>query len=214
MVIVTYMGDTISYSKKRYDEILENFPGLYSDIAVHPQLSYLKSGIVRSYFDDQGKYKTIAFASWAGEDEYYILYSHFLKEKNGHSELDTMRKKLIQLYDNINDLHSMVNNGGEFYIHRRKKIPAFVEYSLSQHLSGANKYSKEYSIASQKDIFLKSLRQFVVDEAGVNKELYNKEQTNKRMRELMTRVDQIGSLITDYFYLKQAQSFIQTNYED
>ncbi|HWK03545.1 MAG TPA: hypothetical protein VNS58_07930 [Puia sp.] len=47
-------GEKIKYSKKDFNEIVDNFPTLYDSFPEHPDLSYVRSGIFREFIDSRG----------------------------------------------------------------------------------------------------------------------------------------------------------------
>lgn len=153
----------------------------------------------------------ISFGSEQGQDSYYILYAYFLQRKDTDQDMKNRRTVLTSLYRKLNELFGRLTGGGTFFGHMYNRIPAYVEYSL--HLYGSNKefYTKEYAINRQKQLFINMLRQFITDELGVNYE-HSPEDKEETRKILVTVVNDIESLITDFFFLSQAQEFRHANY--
>jgi hypothetical protein len=111
----------------------------------------------------------------AGQDEYYVLYAHFLKQRNGIDEFAERRKKLIAIYKNINSLFQHFEHGGTYFGHQSLRTLGYAEYSVYLYKHFEDYFSKAYGIAKQKDIYIKSLRQLIDDESSVDFEILGKE---------------------------------------
>lgn len=96
IVIVSENYDSLVYTREEFDDIVEHFPILYTDIPQNPHISYYRSGMFKEIVDKNGKEKTISFVSETGQDTYFILYAYFLKKKNTNKDLIIRRNTLIK----------------------------------------------------------------------------------------------------------------------
>jgi hypothetical protein len=193
-------GDTLKYSKEEFNNIVDTHPELFRPDLEDPDPTYYYSA------DKKG------FNSETGQDEYYVLYAHFLKQSNGINEFAERRKKLIAIYKNINSLFQRFEHGGTYFGHQSSRILGYAEYSVYLYAHFQRYFYKAYGITKQKDIYIKSLRQLIDDESGVDFEILEKEKV-KRNKELNETVDKIDQAITDNFYLKRAQKFQYEHYQ-
>jgi hypothetical protein len=176
-------GDTNTYSKEEYNHIVDNHPEFFENEILHPDLAYTCA-------DKEG------FNSEAGQDGYYVLYAYFLKQKNGISKYAERRKKLISIYQNINQLFQQLQGGGTYFGHQSWRIMGYAEYAVSIYKRNEQSISKAHDISEQKELYIKSLRLL----AGRDKDRNN-------------IVNKISEAITDVFYLQRAQEFQYSNYE-
>lgn len=140
-----------------------------------------------------------------------MLYSWFLKSKNGVEKFKERREKLIQLYSAINSFSSYLESSGTYYGHMQKRILAYAEYSVYLFSGYKEYFIKSYDISKQREIFIKSLRQQIFDESSINLDFQGEKKIERDM-ELNRIVDSIEKFISDYFYLKQAQEFLYRYY--
>jgi len=189
------------YSRADLKRIVEKNPELNDDRSLPPDICWGESLKISSDYDCE-----------ACGDDYYVLYAYFLREKNGEATYRQQRKTLIELYRDINCLFGRLNGGGTYYGHQYARILGYAEYSISVYIY-QNEYAavKSYHIAKQKELYLKSLLQFIDDEVNNNPELSPVEKA-KRMEELVKKTNDIGRLITTRFYLEMAQEFQYSHY--
>jgi hypothetical protein len=201
LIITTETADTLKYSKDEFNEIVEKFPELLNiEYVQNPDLIYYCNG-----YRDQ-------FSSEAGQDEYYILYACFLKQKNGIEKYAAQRKKLIDIYTNINSLFAHFQYGGTYFGHQRSRILGYAEFSVHLFIEYEKNISKTYDITKEKALYINSLRQMIKDEISIDSYTSRKEKP-QRSNELNRIVDNIDKLITGRFYLKQAQAFQYDKYQ-
>lgn len=189
------------YSKGDLKRILKKDPDLNDDRSNPPDICWGESLKISSDYDCE-----------ACLDDYYVLYAYFLREKNGEAKYRQQRKTLIELYRNINYLFGRLNGGGTYYGHQYARILGYAEYSISVYVY-QNEYGavKSYNITKQKELYLKSLIQYIDDEVNNNLELSAQEKARK-IAELVRKANDIGRLITSHFYLEMAQEFHYSNY--
>jgi len=183
IVIPLEPGDTCVYTKEEFNHIVDTHPEFFEDEMVHPDLAY-------NCADKEG------FNSEAGQDGYYVLYAYFLKQKNGIGKYAERRKKLITIYENINEIFANIQHGGTYFGHQSWRIRGYAEYAVSIYKYNEKSIDRPYDISEEKGLYIKSLRLL----AGHDKE------RNKF-------VNKINAAITDVFYLQRAQEFQYSNYE-
>lgn len=140
------------------------------------------------------------------------MYAYYLKQKNGEAKFIKEREILTQLYKAINSLYWRLNYGGTYFGHQYIRLNASVEYSIYQLKSDKEYYEKKYNFKKQKDLYIKTLRQYILDEESQNVDYQedlrnNKKRANERFKELHKKIDILEKLITNYFYLNQVQNF-------
>jgi hypothetical protein len=210
-------NESLSLSKNELNKIEKLFPLFKSEFISNPNEAYSASGEWKDYINQNGKKEHYSFGSEAGQDKFCLIYTYYLKQKNGEQKFKTERQNLIKLYKAINELYGELNYGGTFYSHQNKRLNAFAEYSVYILKINGEYYNKKYDFRNQKNIYLKSLIQYVTDEESQN--VYNqmdlvenKPKALERAKELERKIDILQKLITNYFYLNQVQEF-ENNYK-
>jgi len=203
--------DSLIFSRNELNKIEKLFPVLKAEFPSTPEET-CSIKLWENYIDQNGKEESITFGSEAGEDQFCLLYTYYLKQKNGEEKFKNEREILTQLYRAINGLYWRLNYGGTYFGHQYIRLNASVEYSIYQLKSGKEYYEKKYNFKKQKDLYIKTLRQYVSDEESQN--VYyqedvgnNKKRANERFKELHEKIDILEKLITNYFYLNQVQKF-------
>lgn len=199
LLIATETDDTLKYGKDEFNHIVDNHPELFSEYSQDPDQSYYCNA-----------YK-IDFESEVGQDTYYVLYAYLLKHKNGVDN-SVMRKKLIEIYTNINSLFQRFQYGGTYFGHQYSRILAYAEYSVYLYSQNKDNIEKNYDITKQKGLYIQSLRQLIEDESKIDNESLGQEKI-ERTKELNKIVDDLNKLITDIFYLRRTQEFHYRHYE-
>jgi hypothetical protein len=200
LLITTETGDTLKYTKDEFNKIVDNQSELLNDIPLDPDLAY---------YCNAGSGD---FGSEVGQDDYYVLYAYFLKQKNGIEKNAELRKKLIDIYSNINSLFQHFQYGGTFFGHQQQRVLGYAEYSVYVYLQIKDDIEKTYDIKKQKNLYISSIRQLIEDEIKIDSNTLGKEKI-KRSKELNAIVDNLDKLITDNFYLKRAQEFHYEHYD-
>lgn len=200
MLITSEIGNTLTYSKASFNAIVDNHPELYRDNVQDPDPTYYCAASKKE------------FNSEAGQDEYYMLYAYFLKQKNGVNKYVDRRKKLIKIYTDINSLYQRLEHGGTYFGHQGARILGYAEFSIYLYKSYENKLLKTYDISKQKRLYIQSLRQLIDDELQIDGETLEQAKTQSKQA-LNATVDNIEKAITDNFYLRQAQRFQYEHYQ-
>jgi len=193
-------GDSITYSKEEFNQLIDEHPELINDQPSDPDLLYYTVG------DSQ------QFGSELGKDEYYILYAYFLRQKNAEEKYIELRNTMTGIYSNINSLFAYFKHGGTYFGHQNSRIQGYVEYAVYRHSQYPAGYEKTYDISKQKQLYINSLRQLVTDEISIDLET-PKQEKPERTKELNKIVGNIDKLITNNFYLRNAQAFQYDHYQ-
>src|SRR4029079_15576325 len=99
----------------------------------NPDISYAQSGYFKDILETDDDKFHLTFGSEAGQDEYYILYSYFLKLTNVGQNLELRRQKLFQIYQDLNQIFGLLNNGGTFFGHQYRRLNGYCEYGVYQY---------------------------------------------------------------------------------
>lgn len=200
ILITTEIGDTLKYTKTDFNNIVNKHSEFFEEYPINPD---------QAYFNGNDKEE---FGSEWGQDNYYILYAYFLKQKNGAEKYSKERQILIDIYSNINSLFQHFQYGGIYFGHQYSRILGYAEYSIYLLPKSKEVLGKTYDITSQKELYIKSLRQLIEDESKIDFNTLNQEKI-KRNKMLNKIVDELDKLITNIFYLRRAQEFQYGNYE-
>ena len=200
VLIATEIGYTLKYSKKDFNSIVNKHTEFFEEYPANPD---------QAYFNDNDKEE---FESEVGQDNYYVLYAYFLKQKNGVKEFAKQRQKLIDIFSKINSLFENFEYGGTYFGHQRSRILGYAEYSIYLLPKTKDEISKSYDIKNQKELYIKSLRQLIEDESKIDFSTLGNEKV-ERNKKLNKKVDELDKLITDNFYLRRAQEFHYQHYE-
>ena len=198
--IATEIDNTLKFAKSDFNKIVDEHPELFQEFSEHPDKLYYRF------------VNGVDFGSEQGQDVYYALYAHFLKQENGVSKYEQQRKNLIEIYSRINSLFGHFQYGGTYFGHQQMRILGYAEYSIYLFPKEKNELEKTYEITKQKELYIKSLRQLIKDENKIDFETLGKEKIIRNQK-LNAIVDEIEKLITDNFYLRRTQEFHYSNYE-
>ena len=193
VLVADLSDDTLKLAKQDLNNIVDSHPEFFQLFIDDPDFEYMNN------HDRQ-------FGSEVGQDEYYELYSFFLRQRNGMEKFEIQRKRLIDIYTHINSLYGQLQYGGTYFGHQSRRILGYAEYSIYLLPENGRNADKTYNIAKQKELYIKSLRQLIDDESKIDKEVLGDKKI-KRVKELNTIVDELDDLITDLFYLRNAQQF-------
>jgi len=160
-VVISFAGhDTLIYSKKEYNDIIANFPILYSKYPLYPDQTYAAA------LEDPDT--AHAFGSEAGQDNFYLLYAYFLRQKNKGPVLAGARDTLIRIFETINDIYGRLNYGGTYFGHQYSRLIGYAEYAVYLLSEEPGWFKKDYPIAAQKAKFIELIRQQITDEVSVD----------------------------------------------
>jgi len=208
--ISTQSKDTLIFSKEEFNDIVDNFPELTSLNTQNPDTAY-NSKIWVDFVDSSGEKKHLTFGSEVGQDNYYIVYAYFLKQKNGIAKYSVRRKKLFEIYNTLNSLFGKLNYGGTYFGHQYSRIEGYAEFSIYWYRHYEDYFDRPYDITNQKAFYIGGLKQLILDEEKIDNNTIGKKEKAERQKELFAKVDNLDKQITDNFYLRMAQSF-QSDY--
>ena len=194
----------IKYSKAAFNKIIDNHPELVSDNVLQPAETYNKA------YDSMAETSNSdRFFQPHGEEDYYQLYTYFLKQKNGIAQYADRRSNTINLFSNINDLfHSLSLIQGTSYIYQLAIIPACAEYAVYLYKKDSSSALLSGSFAQQKAAYIQSLRQLIVN---TEKDNWSLPYGDADPYEILNKIEKN---ITDNFYLQQAKQFKADSYSD
>ena len=194
VAITTENDDTIKYSKKQFNELIDKHPEFVSDLPENPDRLYF-------CFSNNAE-----FGSEAGQDQYYTLYAYFLKQRNGIEKYAAKRKKLTTIFSNINSIFGYVAYGGTYFGHQGYRIPAYAEYLVYVLSLDKENDTDQYDISKQKKLYIRALRQIIEDESAIDFESLGQNKID-RIKKMNVLVDEIDHLITNSYDLRCAQYF-------
>lgn len=214
IIVSKYFDDTDSLMVplQKLKEITEQFPTLNEAVPQDPDISFSKSGYYRDFIDTTGKKKRLSFGSEVGQDHYYMLYAYFLQQRNRGEELKNRSKNLTKIYNNINYIFSILNKGGTFFGHQYRRINAYVAYEVYQYNENKAQFEPGKNITAPKEKYLKLLKDNIVIKTNLDNELSDESARKKQQRELFKYVKDLDTLISDNFYLTNAEAFQYANY--
>lgn len=210
--IYSLSKDTLKYSREDFNDIIDNFPELYSSTVIPPDSAYANSKIWVDLTDSSGNKKHLSFGSEVGQDEFYILYAYFLKNKNGIAKYSVRRKKLLEIYHTLNSLFGQLNYGGTYFGHQYARIEGYAEFSVYWFSHYEDFFDRPYDISKQKGYYISGLKQLIVDEVKIDNNVIDDKEKAERIKMLFNDVANLNKLITDNFYLRMAQSFQSQHY--
>lgn len=185
---------SLVYTKQEFQLITDSFPQLkgIDGIVEHPDSAY------RKYPVYAGGY---TFGSEAGQDEFYLLYAHFLRATNSNKNKEE-RGNLIKIYWALNEIYGELNRGGTYFGHVYYRIVGYVEYEIYC-LSQDNEDNISSDFVKQKEKFISSIKK-EIDKGIKELETYG---TNIDKAQLQEYVKELNNMLTNEFYLSKAVNF-------
>jgi hypothetical protein len=150
------------------------------------------------------------FTSEVGQDNFYGLYTYFLKKKLDTAKYTPETRNLVKIYRDINNIYSELAQGGTYYIHQDTRLPAYAWYAV---YLGRNSDNAGTDISAQKAQYLAAFKHMVNKKVAVDTEI-PAEQKSALKAKLSARINDAGELITNSFYLKAAQDFQSAWYKN
>jgi hypothetical protein len=209
--ISTDTSRKILYTKAQLKYLLKYYPELYPQYPDAPDITYALRG-KDAKEKQQDNDKSVYFGCELCQDNYYELYAYFLNLKYTCDDYKHQRYQLIQLYSFINYIMRRLAQGGTYFGHQEARILGYAEHSVylySQYKYGD--YTKEYSISTQKKLYINSLKQYISDELSTNFDFLSGDKPALK-KDLYETVDRIDRLITNYYYLNMTQEFQYSHY--
>jgi len=188
--------DTLRFRKQEFNQLIDEHPEFFFNEPINPDSAYILNG---KDFDSEVE-----------QDTYYQVYAYFLRKKNMSKKLKIEREKLTKIYNAINDIYGYIQQGGTFFGHHDRRMPAYVEYALYSPFIFQRNAQKAYFFKEKQD-YIGSL--LVSVDKGVNLDDWTLESEKPtRKKEIIIFVNELDSLITDIQYLKEAQRFHNSHY--
>lgn len=210
-VIQVYQkDDTIRFSKKRLDMASKLIPEFTMELIPNPDLAYNARPMPSIANNDEEK-DFLSFACEVCKDDYFLMYTYFLRQKNKGKAAEKYRLKLIEIYRLINSVHRKLNSGGTFFSHQHYRIYAYAEYSVYLKVHYGEDYEKNYAVSINKGFFLGSIKQLILDDEKYNMDVLQSEKRDRKIK-MLKDVEKLNGLITDHFYLNQSEKFNYTLY--
>lgn len=210
-IAVVFFDDTINFNERDIYLAQKTIPQFSEDLFLDPDQAYASRGMgYQPQTREESEFNR--FGCEVCQDDYYLMYAYFLRRQTGETKHFEERKTLISIFRLINALNEYLKNGGTYFAHQYQKLYAYAEYAVYVYSRDYDDENK-YPVAKVKSFFIGELKQKVLDD-----EIYNFDgsigavEKKKRKEELLKIVDQINRLITNHFYLHEAQKFQYTKY--
>ncbi|MBB2147055.1 hypothetical protein GM921_16240 [Pedobacter sp. LMG 31464] len=202
--------DTIRFSRKRLSLAYKLIPQFRDEIVESPDVAY--SGRPNPSITKNTEEKDfLSFGCEVCQDDYMLMYTYFLKQRNLGKQAERNRKNFINIYRLINSIYGELQQGGTYFGHQYSRIYGYAEYSVYLRIHYGKDYEKSYSVSPQKAFFIGSLKQLINEDEKYNMEVVQNEKQSRK-GSLLKKVNELNSLITDHFYLEEAQKFNYSKY--
>jgi len=151
-----------SLSKAEFNHIVGKLPELYQFPPRTPYETYENSPLFgdSTYFEDE---QLRYYRSEGGQDQYYLLYTYFLKMKNGAHKFAEQRNKLIEIGYVLNYLNSYFSGGGTMYIHSYRRILANIEFMIYQLSENDSSFNVTINFENEKEKMLNSIKAKILE---------------------------------------------------
>lgn len=212
VIIASKYFDTIGYSKREFNEIIDQYDYLIQEFPDPPNIAWAKDLAVALKTVKDNDPGFLDFSSEAGQDNYYQLYAHFLMQRDSSPALIQARDKLNKIYQDINDMSGELARGGTYYGHQYNRIAGFAEYAISTYAFDSSSFIKISDIGKQKALFILSLKQSTADEIATDNDFTNADEKEKFREQIFAYINDLDKQITDGFYLYYARQFYYNNY--
>lgn len=212
IVIAYEHTDTLVFSATELAQLADSFPTLNEQKPQHPDSSFAHSGYYRYLPDTSGNMKYVSFGSEAGQDNYFLLYTYFLRQKQTDTSLIARRQSLLRIFNNINVIFATLNDGGTFFGHQVNRIYAYAEFALYEYNLQQNAYPETPDFSKQKTKYLNELSNKIMAQVAADPGINNEADRSERRQFLLNYVADLDKLIADNFYLARAREFQYTLY--
>lgn len=203
-------NDTIRFSRKRLNLANKLIPEFSDEIVQSPDDAYISRPKPLIANNDEEK-DFLSFGCEVCQDDYMLMYSYFLKQKNLGNIAERHREIFISIYRLINSIYGELQQGGTFFGHQYYRIYAYAEYSVYLQIHYGKDYENSYSVLPQKAFFIGSLKQLLDEDEKYNMEVKQSEKQSRKAS-LFKKLNQLNGLITNHFYLREAEKFNYSQY--
>ena len=203
------IGDSVigmEYTREEYRIIKDSFPELQNAHPASPDSTYKDSK--RAIKGNTA----LNFNSETGQDAYYLLYTHFLRQQYRLDTFCARRQQLNDVYQIINSIYQQLQYGGTYFGHQCARIYAYVEYTVYQYAENQQFSSQGDNFIIQKRAYIASLKKMIADRERVDNNTFDPKEKLQREKEFAERVSKLDRLITDSFYLNNVRKFQQEYY--
>ena len=132
-----------------------------------------------------------------------------MKKRYAHDNYDAERERLIDLYNSINHIYSIIARGGTFFSHNKPRIPAYAEWDIYNHLVAKRAVPiSEIDFESEKEAFIERNRKIL--ESSNSFEYWNsftEEERKATLQELQVLFESLSEKIGTPFYLSCVLGF-------
>lgn len=151
---------------------------------------------------------------------FYVLYGHFLKERNGKKADAALRERTKKSFKIINDIYREISDGHPSYFrHQEVCISGYAEFVVYNYLRFGKFLDKKYDITKQRQLYIQSLRREILDaEADPESIVYGymgkhtDEERKRRVDTALQLVNELEPYIETYFDLKAVQQYQYGHY--
>lgn len=201
ILISSHPERTLKYTEEDFNNLVDAHEEFFREDPLYPDVAY------------DSRNESADFESEAGQDQYYLLYAHFLKERTGTDKFVDERSNLNEIYSIINSIFQQLQNGGTFFGHLDLRIPAYTEYAVYQLSIEEDEVISLVDFTQQKELYIQSLRLLIADRMTASPNTYGSNNMARKL-ELERKIDNLGELITDAFYLHRARDFQSLYYDN
>ena len=192
--------DTIPWTRVEFRDIMVKHPELIDDTIEDPDLTY-KKGLL----SDRN------FESETGEDEYFLLYSFFLRRVNKSDTLMQFRENTVAVYHLANAIFQRLSGGGTAYGHLYLRSYAYADYALYAYAHQKNAATLTNDFEKERSEFFLRLERRIQDHLLDNRGSYDDEGFAERNKGINNDLNQLKNLISDSYYLRMAEEFINNH---
>jgi hypothetical protein len=186
--------------KEEYNKLVQQRKEFFSDSLNAPDFTY------HSSYDS---FEDITFKSETGQDYYYLCYTYFLKKRNNHENYHGERERLIDLYNSINHIYSIIARGGTFFSHNKPRIQAYAEWDIYNYLVAKRAVPiSEIDFESEKEAFIERNRKILESSNSFEYwDSFTEEERKATLQELQVLFESLSEKIDTPFYLSCVLGF-------
>lgn len=215
LVKVNYYENESSYfEKEAYGKFKNWFDTLNVNFVLPPDEA--RAIFEKGQLQQKFKFKDAPFLV----SGFYVLYGHFLKQRNGDNKEEALRQKIKRAFGIVNSIYAKSGEGSHMYYgHQQKSIPAYAEFVVYIHLTMGKGLQREFDIKSQRNLYIQGLKQEVLDAFQYKKVHYSKypgsmSETDRKaaIDDCFKLIDELEMQIETNFDLKFLQQFQYSHY--
>ncbi|MFY7653314.1 MAG: hypothetical protein ACOVQE_11440 [Chitinophagaceae bacterium] len=200
-------GYKTGYTQNEYNQIRKYFISLFATDVKGPAECY------ESYFKlNEAETNKIASVKFGGDDNYYVLYAHFLKQQQTSNNLNQYRWHLLNGLSALNNLYAGMARGGSFFSHLQIQTDATVEFALNKRFKNVaypSATAKTADFLKEKEAFKTLLKQ-KIQEKKLDKDFwfgFSKKQKNDIINDWNKYLQTIDKQIVSQEVLHEVKAF-------